>query len=180
MKNFSDAADRSCRAPDNAAPVKEMMMRAVISLSVLAFLLSGSHSPAQPLQWINYRIVETGTSVDMPISIFTEAAGKAGGYGQQFRRSDGRADLTVQAEPNSSRDSPAVYLEKRNPPPHIIYKRITDDFFVVSSTRGDRIWYDRCNFTNRFVHCVLIDYPADEKRQWDAIVTRISKTLRGG
>jgi hypothetical protein len=26
---------------------------------------------------------------------------------------------------------------------------------------------------------VLINYPAAEKRQWDAVVTRISRTLRG-
>jgi hypothetical protein len=35
------------------------------------------------------------------------------------------------------------------------------------------------NFFDRFVHCLLINYPAAEKRQWDEIVTRISNTLRG-
>jgi hypothetical protein len=28
------------------------------------------------------------------------------------------------------------------------------------------------------MNCVLINYPAAEKRQWDSIVTRISTTLR--
>jgi hypothetical protein len=50
---------------------------------------------------------------------------------------------------------------------------------VVSSFKGDKIWYDRCNFSARFIHCVLINYPADEKREWDGIVTRISNTLSG-
>jgi hypothetical protein len=51
---------------------------------------------------------------------------------------------------------------------------------VVSSVRRGKIWYDRCNFTARYVHCVLINYPAAEKRQWDAAVTRMSRSLRGG
>jgi hypothetical protein len=65
------------------------------------------------------------------------------------------------------------------PPAGIIYKRITSDFFVVSSIRGDRIWYNRCNRGQGSMNCVLINYPAAEKRQWDEVVTRISRTLRG-
>ena len=46
-----------------------------------------------------------------------------------------------------------------------------------SICEGDRIWYDRCNFSGQFVHCVLINYPASEKRHWDSVVTRISHRL---
>jgi len=129
--------------------------------------------------WGNYRIAETGTTVDMPASIFTEEAGRPDGYGKQFQTRDGRADLTVQAVPNDG-SSPAAFLARKNPPSGIVYKRITPRFFVVSSIRHGKIWYDRCNFARRYVHCVLINYPAAEKRQWDPIVTRISRTLSGG
>jgi len=149
-------------------------------LVAFALVLSSSMSVAQSLTWKSYSIPETGTSVDIPSSIFTEIAGKPDGHGQQFRTSDGRADLTVQSTPNGTSDSPAAFLEKKNPPSHILYKRITSNFFVVSSIRDDKIWYDRCNFSNRLIHCVLIDYPANEKRWWDGIVTRISKSLSGG
>jgi hypothetical protein len=54
---------------------------------------------------------------------------------------------------------------------------VTPRFFVVSSFRGGNIWYNRCNFSQRFVNCILINYPAAEKRQWDSVVTRISHTL---
>ena len=63
------------------------------------------------------------------------------------------------------------------PPSNIVYKKLASNFFVVSSVRKDKIWYDRCNFTGRLINCVLINYPASEKRQWDDIVTRISQTL---
>ena len=116
----------------------------------------------------------------MPVSIFTSDAGAPeGGTGRRFFTEDRRADLTVQAVANPGNDSPAAFLAKMQPPAGIIYKRITPDFFVVSSIRRDRIWYNRCNRGNGAMNCVMINYPAAEKRQWDGVVTRISHTLRG-
>jgi hypothetical protein len=106
-------------------------------------------------EWRRYVIPSSGTSVDMPVSIFTSDAGAPGN------------------------ESPAAFLAKMQPPAGIIYKRITSDFFVVSSIRNDRIWYNRCNRGNGSMNCVMINYPVAEKRQWDGVVTRISRTLRG-
>jgi hypothetical protein len=159
--------------------VSRAAVTAGLRLAALAVALSGSLASAQSPRWTSYSIPETGASVDFPSSVFTEVAGKADGYGQRFRTSDGRADLTIQSFPNDGNGSPAAFLEKRNPPAHIVYKRITTNFFVVSSFKGDKIWYDRCNFSSRFINCVLLNYPANEKRQWDGIVTRISNTLAG-
>ena len=130
-------------------------------------------------EWRRYSVPSTGTSVDMPVSIFTSDAGAPdNGTGRRFFTEDRRADLTVQSIPNPGNDSPAAFLAKMRPPSGIIYKRITSDFFVVSSTRDDRIWYNRCNRGRAAMNCVLINYPAAEKRQWDDVVTRISRTLR--
>jgi hypothetical protein len=130
-------------------------------------------------EWRRYVIPSTATSVDMPVSIFTSDAGPPeGGTGRRFFTDDRRADLTVQSVPNPENDSPAAFLAKKQPPAGIVYKRITPDFFVVSSIRKDRIWYNRCNRGNGTMNCVLINYPAAEKRQWDSVVTRISHTLR--
>jgi hypothetical protein len=126
-------------------------------------------------EWRRYTIPNTGTSVDMPVSIFTSD----GGTGRKFFTEDRRADLTVQSVANPASASPATFLAKMQPPAGIIYKRVTSDFFVVSSIRNDRIWYNRCNRGSGSMNCVMINYPAAEKRQWDAVVTRISKTLKG-
>jgi hypothetical protein len=148
--------------------------------AVALVFLAASPVPARADAWTAYRIPQSGTSVDIPTAIFTERAGKPDGYGQQFRTPDGAADLTVQAVPREPGISPAAFLAAKQPPSGIVYKRIAQDFFVVSSIKHDKIWYDRCNFTSRYVHCVLINYPAAEKRRWDAIVTRISHSLSGG
>lgn len=147
--------------------------------AVVLLALSATLAAARADTWTTYKIPESGTAVDMPASVFTEPAGKPDGYGQQFRTSDGRADLTVQAVANQGL-SPAEFLARKNPPSGIVYKRVAPNFFVVSSIKRGKIWYDRCNFSRRYVHCVLINYPAAEKRQWDSLVTRISHSLRAG
>ena len=57
------------------------------------------------------------------------------------------------------------------------HKMVTDECFVVSSFRNEWIWYDRCNFAGEFVNCIMVNYPANEKRQWDGVITRIIRTL---
>jgi hypothetical protein len=151
-----------------------------MTVTALAFAVCTSGASAQPVRWTTYTIAKTGTTVAFPASIFTEEAGRPDGEGQRFRTADGRADLTIQAAPNVSNDTPAAFLAKKHPPSRIQYERVTSRFFVVSSYKGDKVFYDRCNFSGRMVHCVRINYPASEERDWDGIVTRISLSLRGG
>jgi hypothetical protein len=155
-------------------------MRAQWLYTALALALTATLALAGEIEWQRYAIPSTGTSVEMPVTIFTRDAGPPdGGTGRRFFTDDNRADLTVQSVANPDNDAPATFLAKKKPPPGIIYKRVTPDFFVVSSIRNDRIWYNRCNRANGAMNCVMINYPAAEKRQWDSIVTRISHTLRG-
>jgi hypothetical protein len=130
-------------------------------------------------EWRRYVIPSTGTSVEMPVSIFSsDAEVPDGGTGRKFFTADRRADLTVQSVANPGNDSPATFLAKMNPPAGIVYRRVTPDFFVVSSIRGERVWYNRCNRGQGSMNCVMINYPVAEKRQWDGVVTRISRTLK--
>jgi hypothetical protein len=143
-----------------------------------AFLFSLFPAIAFAASWQQYRIPSTGVSVDIPIDIFTEDAGPPqGGPGRRFFTTDHRANLTIQSFPNSENDSPATFLAKQQPPANIQYKRITPAFFAVSSIRNGRTWYNRCNRANKYMNCVMINYPAAEERQWDAVVTRISLSL---
>jgi hypothetical protein len=154
----------------------ERLMKLIFGVAIAA---GTSIASAQPVRWTKYSIPETGTSVDIPSSIFTTEAGHPASYGRRFETSDGRADLTIQTMPNADNDSPATFLAKRHPPPHLQYKRVTPWFFAVSSYKRDKVWYDRCNFAQGLVHCVLINYPASEEHDWDDVVTRISLSLSG-
>ena len=60
------------------------------------------------------------------------------------------------------------------------YERITRDFFAVSGVRENMIFYSRCNVsaTGGTLHCFDLQFPATERPAWDAIVTRMSRSLR--
>ena len=150
----------------------------LVRFSAVFMVVATLSSPAIAAEWQRFSIPSTGTHVEMPVSLFVEEAELPdGGVGRRFFTSDRRADLTVQSIENPGDVSPSVFLAKRNPPPGIRYRRVTPTFFVVSSVRENRIWYNRCNRSPGRLHCVLINYPAAEKSQWDNIVTRISHTL---
>ena len=145
---------------------------------VLFSLMPAAVSSAAAAEWRKYNVAETGLSVDVPVTVFTEDAGPPEGTaGRRFFTGDRRADLTIKSIPNSANDSPASFLEKMQPPAGIQYKRVTSRFFAVSSIKDGRTWYNRCNRAGGFMNCILLNYPAAEDRQWDAIVTRISLSL---
>jgi hypothetical protein len=152
-------------------------MRNVLTI-LFSIILPAASAGASNLEWRRYSIPSTGLSVDFPVSIFTEDGGSPEGTeGRKFLTRDHRSDLTVKSVPNPENDSPALFLQKMGPPSSIQYKRVTANFFAVSSIRNGRTWYNRCNRAHGYMNCVLLNYPAAEERQWDAIVTRISLSL---
>ena len=144
---------------------------------IIVTVVSATSALGSP-EWRKFAVPSTGLSVDLPVSIFTEDGGPPEGTeGRTFFTRDHRADLTVKSVPNPENDSPAAFLAKMQPPSDIQYKRVTQNFFAVSSIRNGRTWYNRCNRARGFMNCILMNYPAAEDRQWDAIVTRISLSL---
>jgi hypothetical protein len=149
-------------------------------VTILLALCPVAAASTQPIGWQKYVIPETGANVDFPNEIFSQDAGRTDrGYGRRFQTSDGRANLTVNSIANDDNDSPTSFLRKHFDLPRsaAVYRRVTGNFFVVSGFHQKRIWYNRCNFAGAFIDCVLLNYPANEKRQWDYVVTQISHTL---
>jgi hypothetical protein len=163
---------------DKAQQDSLLHLRRTLAILVLLGPVSTLHARASNLEWQRYTIPTTGLSVDVPTSIFGEDGGTTeGNLGRQLFTKDRRANLTIRSFPNPSNDPPAIFLQKMNPPTRIQYRRVTSKFFAVSSIRNGRTWYNRCNQVDRFMNCVLINYPAMEDREWDAVVTRISLSL---
>lgn len=148
------------------------------TFTLAATMIFATAAFAQSSDWQRYVIPQSGAAIDLPMSVFTEdAGGLEPRLGQRRATADGRANLTVQAIPNPGNLSPAAFLNKQRPPAGIIYRKVTPRFFAVSSVRDGKIWYNRCNAGSGLMNCVLLNYPANEKRRWDATVTRISNTL---
>jgi hypothetical protein len=111
---------------------------------------------------------------------FAPAGKPERGSGQRFERADGRAALSIYSRPNDTGENPATYLRHnlRTDRSELDYSRVARSFFAISSEREGVILYSRCNFARRAIHCFDLTYPQEEKRAWDAVVTRISLSLR--
>jgi hypothetical protein len=159
---------------------------AVILLAVAAGIIpaSAQHERSErddTVGWTTFAVPEFGTRVDYPASLFSVSVGTTEmGTGQRFRTTDGRAALSVYSRANAGDETPTTYLRNnlQRPRSNLDYVRVARSFFAISEETRDKIYYSRCNFSDSAIHCFDLEYPTREKRAWDAIVTRISRSLR--
>lgn len=154
------------------------VLTAVTALSL--FVPTASAQPAsQNPGWTTHADNTDGIRIDYPAAIFRVDGGATDiGKGRRLRSPDGRAELAIYTLENRENDTPRSYLAKKLllDRSRIIYQRVDERFFVVSSIRNQRIFYSRCNF-GRVMRCFFLEYPQGEKRAWDPIVTRMSRSL---
>jgi len=153
-----------------------------IALLALVSKAEARFQEQSPDDWRTFEVPDFGTRIQYPASIFTPAGQPETGLGQRFERADGRAVLSIYARPNKAGETPRTYLRKNlRVKSGLDYVRIARSFFAISSERDDIILYSRCNFSGGargVIHCFDLKYPREEKRSWDAVVTRISLSLR--
>jgi hypothetical protein len=154
----------------------------VITLTILALAFTCAAMAKD--RWATYANPRFGTSADYPTDIFTVLdAPPENGDGQRFHTVDGRAELAIYGAWNANDDTPKSYVEAivDVSGAGVTYKQITDHFFVASGVKDGKIFYERCNFLTHpdaVLHCFHISYPEQEKAAWDAIVSRLSSSLR--
>jgi hypothetical protein len=157
-----------------------MMRTAVLLAGIMAACLV---RPAGAQEWTTFVEPQLGTRLALPSEVFTVHEGPSiKGIGEEYITSDGRAALAVYSQRNLHRETPATYLKRhyRTPRQALDYVRVTRSFFAVSAVSEGTIYYSRCNFLRRSggtIHCFDLKYPASEKRAWDDMVTRISRSL---
>lgn len=159
---------------------------ALIYFIVLVIVTPESASAQQSdgEDWRTYADPKLGTSVQYPAGVFSvETGAEQRQPGRLFETPDGRAKLSVYTMPNDHRDSPASFLKThlRVNSGIFDYRRVTSRFFVLSGVRQGVVFYSRCNFSKNPPHrigCIYLQYPEEETKSWDRIVTRISLSLR--
>jgi len=151
----------------------------VLSAAIWASTHIALMPAADAVEWVRYLPPSAMLSVDLPADIFTVDTGPVNeNAGHSFQTSDRRADFSVYSKPNRPAMSPNAFLSRyfELPQSSVVYRRVTNRILVVSGYREDKIWYARCNFAAN-INCIQLNYPRNEKKLWDPIVTRISNSL---
>lgn len=137
------------------------------------------HSDWEVLTIPAYRL-----SIGYPGNLF-EPGEKADGHeGRVYRSRDGKAELLFAAGRNTTgrslTDARDFALKEIYADAQVEYSPLRATWFVVSGTRGDRMFYDRTDFTcgGRLISTWSITYPVADRRFYDRIVEAIAKSWR--
>jgi hypothetical protein len=147
----------------------------------LAACLIVQPAAAEPRTYVNERF---GTSVTFPAEIFVDhEEPPANGDGLTFISRDG-ASLAVFGMYNSLDDTPASLADRlstdNGPSYKLTYRRVGDDWIVLSGRDEGLVFYDRYEFSrDDIIHGMSLRYPVDLKLRYDRLASEIAATLSG-
>jgi hypothetical protein len=157
--------------------------------AVLCFATAAAPAAAQTSgtpHWRTYQNDRYGTTIDYP-DLFKAEPPPDNDDGRRFKSADG-AEFAVFASYGAVDFDRAGYqkyiLEKLDPGKAVTYQAHGDDWFVISGTAGDGIFYERYMLSHGkamaegFVQGFVMSYPAALKRTYDPIVARMAKSFR--
>jgi hypothetical protein len=136
---------------------------------------------AKPFTYVNARF---GTVCTFPDQIFSERMPEPeNGDGLQWLSADG-ASVACYGRYNAGDDTPESVVEEEKastePGHKVTYSKTGKNWAVLSGTKGDKIFYERCVFGKEdVIHTVWIEYPASFKSKYDPLVGAIAGSLKG-
>ena len=155
-------------------------MRAVAAALAASVLFCAS-APAQAQRLRPFEDQRFGTGSLVPSSWRKVADPRW--EGSRFISPDGRSSLVVYALPRrgESVERHMRWFTRLNGE-EITYLRRGRHWIVVSGYKGDRIYYRKARLGcgGEVWHHIALEYPAENKRAYDGIVTAISHSLQPG
>ena len=148
-------------------------------LVALALIVATS---ALAQDWRSYSNPRFGTRADVPRD-WTMGAAPENDDGRVFTAPDGAATITVYGSLHVDSIADAMKIhETPQAGETITYRQRGPRTITVSGTRDNAIFYRKAILSCRdqIWNGVAIEYPSARKQDFDAVVTRVAKSLRGG
>jgi hypothetical protein len=138
---------------------------------------------AQGNTWETYRSQKFGYSLVFPSDIVQPRSESTDGRGIEFTSDDGLVKLKVLADYNDQNVSLGEYraaiVREFTESNQLEYEPMGRSWFVLSGVRGESIYYQKVLFAcgGRIINAFALTYPAQLRREFDAIVTMIEKNF---
>lgn len=142
-----------------------------------------SSLPAAAETYRVYTNERFGQTADVPASWRADPP-PVNGDGLIFRSPSGDASLTVYGSLNIA-DSVSEAMRDQATPidgEAVTYRKTGKRDVTLSGAKGDRIFYRKSILVCRdqIWNSIHLEYPARDKKAYDALVTRVARSLRGG
>jgi len=140
----------------------------------------------KPARWTLLENAGAGFELKYPADVFAPKPGGFEADDRLFVSEDGHAVLRVYANRSSPATAPSKYraslLAKRYAGASLDYAPQRENWFVLSGTLGQEMFYERVSFScdRRSFHGWLITYPVLERQFYDAVVEEMHRTYRHG
>ena len=162
------------------APIPPTRLKARATLVAVLFCFSSATDAGA--DWRQLFYPEHSLSLSFPTHAFDPASASNDGRSVVFYSPDRRSELSVASVLLQTGETPGQVLRRtaNEGVANFTYKRSTNTFFVASGYWKDIVFYRRCNFVTGRTRapCFELRYPASEKQRWDAVVIRMSRSLR--
>jgi hypothetical protein len=159
-------------------------MRATTAPLLIGALLALTAAARGETAWHTYANDRYGVIIDYP-DFFHPLPPPDNDDGRAFDSADG-GHFTVSGSLNALDFTLATYqdfiVKNRTDGAAITYQAHGSNWFVVSGTQGDKLFYERHLMSHRgeVLNNFVISYPAALKQTYDPVVTRMSRSLRPG
>jgi hypothetical protein len=159
------------------------MPRLIFALPVAAIVVALAPLAAfAQAKWLTYTNVRFAFAVDYPADTFPSYVESDNSDGATFSASEPGVELRAFGFWNNDHQRSRTLLTERYAGKTLSYSAVKRDYFVASGRQegrdGAAIFYDRCNLAGERVVCVNLVYPAAQKKKWDAVVSRVTRSLR--
>ena len=131
-----------------------------------------------------YRNRHFGYRLHFPAQLFQKKTPSENGDGASFATADNRATVKIFGAFNddgmSINEYRSTILKNFSGYENIDYGPVRRTWFVLSGTRGERIYYQKVIFScgGKVVNILAINYPKAEKKPFDPIVEGLEKSFR--
>lgn len=158
-------------------------MKQLPLLGAATFVLSLSLHASAGEEYAAYRNERFGYRVLYPANLVSPRAESANGDGRKFKSGDGKITLSVWGDTNSSNRTlreqmSAARREWLRDDARITYTRFTRDFYVLSGTTGNEIFYEKTVPQGDGFASMMWQFPVSRRPRMEAIVTKTSRAFK--